>query len=435
MTDTMKEVLQFVRENDIKFIRLAFCDIFGTQKNISIMPDELERAFQYGISFDASAISGFMNVEKSDLFLYPDPATLNVLPWRPQQGRVIRFFCDIRHPDGKGFEGDMRNLLKQAENPAIGMGYICKIGAECEFYLFHSDDDGNPMDVPYDNGGYLDISPLDRCENVRREICLTLEQMGIKPESSHHEQGPGQNEIDFKYSDALSAADNLITFKSVVKAIAEKNGLFASFLPKPIINKSGSGLHINLSITKVSNLSGGPASVSESFLAGILERAVEITAFTNPIPNSYTRLGVFEAPRYVSWSHENRSQLVRIPATTSDEYRRIELRSPDPSCNPYLTFTLLIHAGLDGIERGLVPLKPVDFNMYTADSDILEKLPSLPSDLKEALDIAVQSEFIRRILPKKTFEKYRDIKLAEWDAYRDSPDKEKIDKQIYFRYI
>ena len=428
----MREVLQFIQENDVKFIRLAFCDIFGTQKNISILPDELERAFQYGISFDASAVPGFMNVEQSDLFLYPDPATLHILPWRPQQGRVIRFFCGIRHPDGKAFEGDMRSLLKQAEDRAFRMGYLCRIGAECEFYLFHSDDDGNPTDLPYDNGGYLDISPLDRCENVRREICLTLEQMGIQPESSHHEQGPGQNEIDFRYSDALSAADNLITFKSVVKAIAEKNGLYASFLPKPIINRSGSGLHVNISLAKAGNRSGSPIPDSDGFLSGILEKAIEITAFANPIPNSYTRLGVFEAPGYVSWSRENRSQLVRIPATTCEERRRIEVRSPDPSCNPYLVFALLIHAGLDGMEQKLVPPKPLDLNLYKADADILEELPALPANLKEALDFAGQSEFIRRILPGKTLEKYQDIKLAEWDAYRKIPDKEKADKQIYF---
>ena len=432
MTDTMREVLQFIQENDVKFIRLAFCDIFGTQKNISILPDELERAFQYGISFDASAVPGFMNVEQSDLFLYPDPATLHILPWRPQQGRVIRFFCGIRHPDGKVFEGDMRSLLKHAEDRALRMGYLCRIGAECEFYLFHSDEDGSPTELPYDNGGYLDISPLDRCENVRREICLTLEQMGIQPESSHHEQGPGQNEIDFRYSGALSAADNLITFKSVVKAIAEKNGLFASFLPKPIINRSGSGLHVNISLAKAGNRSGSPIPDSDGFLSGILEKAIEITAFANPIPNSYTRLGVFEAPGYVSWSRENRSQLVRIPATTCEERRRIEVRSPDPSCNPYLVFALLIHAGLDGMEQKLVPPKPLDLNLYKADADILEELPALPANLKEALDFAGQSEFIRRILPGKTLEKYQDIKLTEWDAYRKIPDREKADKQIYF---
>ena len=432
MTDTMREVLQFIQENDVKFVRLAFCDIFGMQKNISILPDELERAFQYGISFDASAVPGFMNVEQSDLFLYPDPATLHILPWRPQQGRVIRFFCAIRHPDGKVFEGDMRSLLKHAEDRALRMGYLCRIGAECEFYLFHSDEDGSPTELPYDNGGYLDISPLDRCENVRREICLTLEQMGIQPESSHHEQGPGQNEIDFRYSGALSAADNLITFKSVVKAIAEKNGLFASFLPKPIINRSGSGLHVNISLAKAGDRNGSSMPGSDGFLSGILERAVEITAFANPMPNSYARLGGFEAPGYVSWSRENRSQLVRIPATTCEERRRIEIRSPDPSCNPYLVFALLIHAGLDGMEKKLVPPKPLDLNLYKADADILEGLPALPANLKEALDFAGQSEFIRRILPGKTLEKYQDIKLTEWDAYRKIPDREKADKQIYF---
>lgn len=436
MTYTMNEVLEFVRENDIKFIRLAFCDILGIQKNISIMPDELERAFEYGISFDASAISGFMNVEKSDLFLFPDPVTLSILPWRPQQGRVARFYCDIKYSDKRIFEGDTRNILMQAVNRAKEMGYVCKIGAECEFYLFETDEKGNPTDVPYDNGGYLDIAPLDRCENVRREICLTLEQMGIKPETSHHEQGPGQNEIDFKYSDALTSADNFITFKSVVKAIAEKNGLYASFMPKPIINKSGSGLHINLSLSKSSDLMNNELSpINENFLAGILEKIMDITAFANPIPNSYARFGECEAPKYLSWSHQNRSQLIRIPATISKEFARMELRSPDPSCNPYLLYTLLIHAGLNGIEKGLMPPNPIDFNMYTAGNDILDNLLALPNNLKYALDIASQSEFVRNILPKETLNKYMVIKRAEWSRYIEATDKQKIDKEFYFRMI
>jgi len=439
MTYTMEEVLEFVRENDIKFIRLAFCDILGVQKNISIMPDELEKAFKFGKSFDASAISGFMNVEKSDLFLYPDPVTLHILPWRPQQGRVIRFFCDIKYPDRSAFEGDTRNILKQAVKRAKDMGYECMIGAECEFYLFETDENGKPTDIPFDSGGYLDISPLDKCENVRREICLTLEQMGIKPESSHHEQGPGQNEIDFKYSDALEAADNFVTFKSVVKAIAERNGLFASFMPKPILNESGSGLHINLSLSKkgeniFKNTRDGLCGEPGQFLAGVLDRILDITAFSNPIPNSYARFGKFEAPRYLSWSYENRSQLIRIPAS-SNEYTRMELRSPDPSCNPYLVFALIIHAGLDGIEKGLEPPKPVDFNMYKASREVLDNLKALPDNLGQALDIAAESEFIRRILPEATLQKYMTLKSEEWSRYNESADHLGYDKQVYFPKI
>ena len=233
MAYSIKEVLEFVEENDVKFIRLAFCDLFGTQKNISIMPDELERAFNEGISFDASAIKGFADVSKSDLLLFPDPSTLNVLPWRPQQGRVVRFFCDIKTPEKKNVEYDSRNILKNTIKKCISKGYTPYIGTECEFYLFKTDENGDPTTVPHDNGGYLDIAPIDKGENIRREICLCLEEMGIKPESSHHEQGPGQNEIDFKYSDSLTAADNFLTFKSVVMAISARNGLFASFIPKP----------------------------------------------------------------------------------------------------------------------------------------------------------------------------------------------------------
>lgn len=439
MTYTMKEVLQFVQENDVKFIRLAFCDMLGVQKNISIMPQELERAFESGISFDASAISGFMNIEKSDLFLYPDPGTLHILPWRPQQGRVVRFFCDIKHPDKREYEGDTRNILKQAVKRAADLGYVCKLGTECEFYLFEEDERGNPTDVPYDEGGYLDIAPLDKCENVRREICLTLEQMGIMPESSHHEDGPGQNEVDFKYSDVLTAADNLITFKSVVKVIAARNGLFASFMPKPVKDKSGSGLHINLSLSKngfnIFNKSYDEnATEARSFIAGILDKIIEITAFANPITNSYARLGSFKAPKYVSWSKQNRSQLIRIPAA-AEEYSRMELRSPDPVCNPYITFALLLNAGLDGIERNLKLSEAIDSNVYGLSSDKLSNLKVLPENLKEALDILSKSDFVRKILNEEMINKYLLIKLDEWEQYTQSISKEAMEKQMYFKII
>lgn len=439
MNYTMKEVLEFVRENDVKFIRLAFCDLLGNQKNISIMPEELERAFKCGISFDASAISGFMNVEKSDLFLYPDPGTLSILPWRPQQGRVVRFLCDIKHPDGSEFEGDTRRVLKRAVKRAADMGYECKIGSECEFYLFETDEKGNPTDIPYDEGGYLDTSPLDKGENVRREICLTLEQMGIKPESSHHEEGPGQNEIDFKYSDALTAADNFITFKYVVKSIAARNGLFASFMPKPIIDKSGSGLHINLSLSKnginiFKNENNEYSSATKSFIAGVLDKILDITAVANPIANSYIRLGGYKAPKYISWSHENRSQLIRIPAA-NNEYARMELRSPDPSCNPYTTFALIINAGLDGIESNLELPDPADFNIYTASIDRLSHIKTLPEDLKQALDILSQSQFAKNVLGEDILNKYLGIKSEEWQRYNQDIDKKNIDRQMYFKIV
>lgn len=439
MNYTMSEVLKFVEENDVKFIRLAFCDIFGVQKNISIMPNALQRAFEHGISFDASAVSGFMNVEESDLFLVPDPATLSVLPWRPSHGRVVRFFCDIKHPDGKPFEGDGRNILKRAVQEAETMGYCCKIGSECEFYLFQMDEKGLPTDVPHDFGGYCDIAPMDKGENVRREICLTLEEMGIIPESSHHEQGPGQNEVVFKYSDALTAADNLVTFKSVVKAIATRNGLYASFMPKPIEDKSGSGMHINISLYKndlnvFNNRSKQHGTIPEEFLAGVMDKIPEITAFLNPLTNSYARFGKFEAPKYITWSHQNRSQLIRIPAAAGD-YSRMELRSPDPACNPYFAFSLIILAGLEGIKNQLPIVPSFDFNLYEVDSDKLRSIGSIPENLGIAIDLVQKSDFVKEVLPKKTIEKFIKIKKAEWERYAQAKDKGKFEKENYFLKI
>ena len=280
------EVMTYCEEEDVKFIRLAFCDLAGNQKNISIMPSELKRAFEYGISFDASAIYGFGNEVKSDLFLFPDPSTLSVLPWRPAQGRVVRMYCDIRYPDGKPFRRDSRYLLKQAIAEAEKRNISCYFGVEFEFYLFITDEEGNPTKIPFDQASYMDIAPEDKGENIRREVCLTLESMGIQPESSHHEEGPGQNEIDFRYSDALSAADNAVTFKSVVKTIAMQNGLYASFSPKPLKNQSGNGMHINISIK-----SPNGKKDSDAFMAGILKYIREISAYLNPTEESYLRLG------------------------------------------------------------------------------------------------------------------------------------------------
>lgn len=439
MDYTVNEVLEFVKENDVKFIRLAFCDIFGQQKNISIMPYELSRAFEIGISFDASAIRGFMNIEESDLFLKPDPSTLAILPWRPSHGRVIRLFCDILHPNGKPFEGDIRNILKKAQNSMLELGYICKIGTECEFYLFQTDDNGNPTDIPHDHAEYCDIAPLDKGENVRREICLTLEEMGILPESSHHEQGPGQNEIDFKYSSSISAADNLITFKSVVRTIASRNGLYASFIPKPFENKSGSGLHINMSLSKngmniFKNDKFEHNKDAESFIAGIMNRISEITVFLNPLPNSYERFGEFEAPKYITWSHQNRSQLIRVPAARG-EFSRIELRSPDPACNPYLAFSLLIYAGIEGIKNAAKLSPSSDFNIYEASENILASLKKLPSDLGKAIEATLKSDFVKDIIPIKTFNKYIADKQEEWNKYCYYSNKDNFSKDLYFTSI
>lgn len=435
MNETILEALQFVEENDVKFIRLAFCDIFGRQKNISIMPKELPRAFESGISFDASAIRGFMNVEESDLFLVPEAGTISILPWRPSHGRVMRFFSNIKHPDGTPFEGDGRYILKKAVQQCANMGYVCKIGTECEFYLFETDEKGNPTDQPHDHGTYCDIAPLDKGENVRREICLTLEEMGLLPESSHHEQGPGQNEIDFQYSDAMTAADNLITFRSAVKVVAAHNGLYASFMPKPIPGKSGSGMHTNISLSKngenIFRAENGEYSPeAKSFIAGIMEIIPEITLFLNPTTNSYARFGEFEAPKYITWSHQNRSQLVRIPAATG-EFSRMELRSPDLSCNPYLAFSLLIHAGLEGIKEHKTLSAPSNYNLYEHDV-FMEGLTPLPKNLGEAIVCAEKSRFLRTVFTEDFIQKFLEVKRQEWRAYIDSPDKFAFERDTYF---
>lgn len=437
MTHEIKEVLDFIKENDVKFIRLAFCDLFGTQKNISIMPDELERAFEEGISFDASAIKGFGDVAKSDLLLFPEASTLNVLPWRPQQGRVVRFFCDIRTPEKETFVYDSRFILKKVMKKCLDRGYIPYIGTECEFYLFKTDENGEPTTIPHDKGGYFDISPIDKGENIRREICLCLEEMGIKPETSHHEQGPGQNEIDFKYSDSLTAADNFLTFKSVVKAIATRNGLFASFMPKPIEGESGNGLHINLSLFKnginIFKVDSKNRKEMENFIAGILSKSKEITAFLNSISNSYDRFGKFEAPKYISWSHQNRSQLIRIPAAIGEK-TRIELRSPDSAINPYLAFALIIEAGIYGIENNIKLPQEINENLYIASEKILNNIDSLPESLEEALKIAKDSDFIKSVIGSDILERYVFLKQHEINEYKKSNNTEKI-KRKYFEYI
>ena len=400
MKYSREEVLQYVREEDVKFIRIAFCDVFGKQKNISIMPDELPRTFEYGIPFNASAIEGFGDETNCDLLLHPDPETLALLPWRPEHGKVVRMFSNITYPDGKPFECDTRGLLKKAVSDAAKAGYTFSFGSEQEFYLFELDEKNEPTKIPYDEAGYMDIAPEDRGENIRREICLTLEQMGIRPESSHHEEGPGQNEIDFRYSDPLAAADNTLTFQTVVKTVCRRNGVFVDFSPKPLENKPGNGFHINMSVK--------PNDNSENLcymIAGVLEKTVEMTAFLNPTENSYNRFGKQKAPGYVSWSSENRSQLVRIPAAIG-EYRRAELRSPDPAANPYLAFTLMIYAALIGLENKLTLPNATNINLYEADEKTLAKFQKLPESLAAARKIAAESEFIRSHLPSAILDIY-----------------------------
>ena len=392
MIYTAQEVFDFVKEEDVKFIRLAFCDTLGRQKNISILPSELRRAFEDGISFDASAICGFGGAEKSDLLLFPDPSTLNILPWRPSHGKVVRMFCDIRHPDGTPFSRDTRAILRRAVADAKAAGITVQFGAEIEFYLFKTDENGDPTKIPFDHATYMDVAPEDKGENVRREICLTLLDMGIQPESSHHEEGPGQNEIDFRYSDAMRAADDAMNFITVVKATARQNGLYADFSPKPLENESGNGLHINMSVKCADGTDRTPA-----FMAGILAHIRDLTAFLNPSEASYSRFGKCKAPKFVTWSHENRSQLIRIPAAKG-EYRRIELRSPDPSANPYLAYALLIWAGLDGIEKDMCPAPAVNLNLLAAPESETREFDTLPGSLKEAVALANGSALVRRVL-------------------------------------
>ena len=386
---TYEDVIEFCEEQDVRFIRLSYFDIYGIQKNVSVLPTELKRAFTEGISFDASAIDGFLDEVHSDLFLYPDPNTMSILPWRSMDGSVIRMYCDIKYPDGTPFERDVRYILKKAVNKAKEMGISINFGSEFEFYLFKQDENGENTYIPLDQAGYMDIAPLDKGENVRREICLTLSEMGIDPEVSHHEMGHGQNEIDFRYSSALQAADNAATFKWVVQAIANMQGLVADFSPKPISDQPGNGMHINMSVENHEEL-------MMPFMAGILNRIEEMTLFLNPTKNSYKRLGKDKAPEYISWSYQNRNQLIRIPATHSTN--RIELRSPDCSCNIYLAYALLIYAGLEGIEKKLETVPCTD----VATND----LKRLPQDLKEAKRKASESKWLTNTLGKDVVDIY-----------------------------
>ncbi|MBR5516126.1 MAG: glutamine synthetase [Clostridia bacterium] len=406
MRYTREEVMEFIEENNVKFIRLAICDIFGNQKNISIMPNQLEDAFERGFGFDASSIPGFANADHPDLFLFPDPDTLTLLPWRPSQGRVVRFFCNIKYANGTPFELDSRYILSKAVKRAKDMGIRCSVGSECEFYLFNTDEKGRPTDIPLDNAGYMDVAPMDKGENIRREICLTLEEMGITPLSSHHEEGPGQNEIDFRYSNPLCAADDVITFRMVVETLAARNGLFATFAPKPIEGKCGNGYHIDIAPIRIGTESQTDEATVDSFMAGILSHINSMTAFLNPTEESYKRLGTYKAPKYISWARENRTQLMRV-IPFDGKNKRVELRSPDSRANPYLALALLINAGLDGIEKSVVLCPPLDINMYNAKDEDVKGLCRLPDTKEAATALAENSEFIKKYIPERIIEQYK----------------------------
>lgn len=388
MDYTVEEIMNYIEEEDVKFIRLAFRDAYGVQKNISVLPREVPKAFSEGAPINAKEIAGFQSCPYASLYLKPDPSALAILPWRPDSGRVLRMYCDVYTPEGDPFPADTRRILKQAIEKAESAGMEFRFSSEAEFYLFKKDDEGNPTKIPYDTAGYLDIAPLDRCENVRREICLTIEQMGLIPERSHHERGPGQNEIDFHYGKPLKAADQMTTFKMVVNTVADRNGLVADFSPMPIPHAPGNGYHINLyAVDRDGN------DVAAYAAAGILEKIRDITLFLNPTDDSYARLGKNSAPDKVDWSSAGDSELMYME--TYMGRTRAELRSPDASGNPYLVYALLIHAGLAGIEKKLpLPEK--------LDSEVL----LLPGSRREAAKLAANSDFVRSILPESIIKEY-----------------------------
>lgn len=423
-----EDILRMAKELDVKFIRLQFTDILGTLKNVAITSEQLEKALANKCMFDGSSIEGFVRIEESDMYLAPDPSTFTIFPWRPQTGKVARLICDVLNPDGTPFIGDPRYALKRALKKAADMGYEkFNVGPECEFFLFHLDSDGKPTTKTHDNAGYFDLGPVDLEEDARRNICLALEEMGFEIEASHHEVAPGQHEIDFKYQDAVATADNIMTFKMVVKTIAQRCGLHATFMPKPIFGVNGSGMHTNVSLFKDGKNAfydeSDPLQLSQDaywFIGGIIKNIRAITALTNPLVNSYKRLVPdYEAPVYIAWSARNRSPLIRIPAARG-ESTRLELRSPDPSCNPYLALAAILMAGLDGIENKITPPPPTNKNIFhmTKEERMKEGIASLPASLEEALDEMEKSDLVRELLGEHIFNKYLEAKRNEWDDYR-----------------
>lgn len=440
MTKYSKEdILKLVEENGVKFIRLQFTDIFGALKNVAITDKQLKKALNNEIMFDGSSISGFVRIEESDMYLRPNLDSFVIFPWRPQQGKVARLICDIYRPEGTPFEGDPRNILKKVLKEAQDLGYSMNVGPECEFFLLSTDEYGQPVLKTQDNAGYFDLSPVDAGENIRRDIALVLEDMGFEIEASHHEVAAGQNEIDFKYEDALTTADNIMTFKLVVKSIAQRHGVYATFMPKPFFGINGSGMHINMSLNKDGknafvdeNDRLGLSKTAYSFIAGLIKNIKGISAITNPLVNSYKRLVPgYEAPVYIAWSAKNRSPLIRVPATRGNG-TRVELRCPDPSANPYLVLACLLAAGLDGIKNNLVPPESVEKNIFkmTLEERETESIDSLPGSLEEAIRYMEESELVKETLGEHTFNNYIKAKKAEWDDYRSKVHKWEIDNYL-----
>lgn len=438
---TREDIVRYVREEDIKFIHLQFTDIFGQLKNVSIMASQLEKALDNQIMFDGSSIEGFVRIEESDQYLYPDMDSFVEIPWRPQHGKVARLICDVYTPARVPFEGDPRYVLRKVLAEAAEMGYGFNVGPECEFFLFHTDEHGNPTTHTLDEAGYFDLGPVDHGEVVRREICLVLEEMGFEIETSHHEVAVGQHEIDFKYTGALQTADNIMTFKYAVKSLAQKNGFYASFMPKPVHGIAGSGMHTNMSlfdekghnvfVDETDRL--GLSAIAYSFIAGVMAHIKGITAITNPLVNSYKRLVPgYEAPCYIAWSAQNRSPLIRVPSTRG-QGTRLELRSPDSSANPYLALALCLAAGLDGIRRGMTPPAPIDANVYELSCGEREEkeIDNLPGSLHNAITLMQQDELVMSVLGTHITGRYIDAKLAEWEQYREQVTPWELDK--YFK--
>ena len=438
---TKDDIFRMVEEEDVEFIRLQFTDIFGTLKNIAITSSQLEKALDNKCMFDGSSVEGFVRIEESDMYLYPDYDTFEIFPWRPQQGKVARLICDVYTPDGKPFEGDPRWILKKTIKEANEMGYRFDVGPECEFFLFHTDDNGLPTTLSHEKAGYFDLGPNDLGENIRRDMVLTLEDMGFEIEASHHEVAPAQHEIDFKYDEALKTADNIQTFKMTVKTIAKRHGLYATFMPKPKFGISGSGMHINMSLATEEGKNifadeNGKIGLSDDayhFIAGIMKHARGMSAITNPLVNSYKRLVPgYEAPVYIAWSAKNRSPLIRIPASRGNG-TRVELRNPDPTANPYLVLALCLAAGLAGIKNKIEVPESVDCNIYemTPGERRAAGIENMPADLKEAVDCLVADEFLCSVLGEHITTKYVEAKMKEWENYTTRVSQWEIDEYLY----
>ena len=439
---TKEDIIRMVEEEDVEFIRLQFTDIFGMLKNVAITAGQLEKALDNRCMFDGSAIEGFVRMEETDMYLYPDLDTFEIFPWRPQQGKVARLICDVHCPDGSPFEGDPRYVLKRVLKEAEAMGYRFNVGPECEFFLFHTDEQGWHTTTTHETAGYFDVGPIDLAENVRRDIVLNLEDMGFDIESSHHEIAPAQHEVDFQYETGLRAADNILTFKMAVKTIAKRHGLHATFMPKPKAGVNGSGMHINMSLEDLGgrNLFAddsderGLSRLAYEFLAGILHHIKSMTILTNPLVNSYKRLiPGYDAPTYIAWSTaSNRGQLIRIPSSRGAS-TRIELRSPDSAMNPYLALASCLAAGLDGIRRGLTPPEPVSRNVAGMTEEEIRSwgISQLPETLGEAIEEFEKDTFLQQVLGKHIYTKYLAAKKKEWDLFRSQVTDWEIGEYLY----